>query len=105
MTERRSSVAGKSQVSMADALAQYATHLRYQDLPEDIVRTAKRTILDTLGCAFGGYTAGPSQIAIKLASDVNAKRGATVLCNGIKNESRFGSFCERRDDPLPRFQR
>jgi 2-methylcitrate dehydratase len=52
---------------MADALAQYATDLRYEDLPEDIVRTAKRTILDTLGCAFGGYTAGPSQIAIKLA--------------------------------------
>ena len=48
---------------MADALAQYATDLRYEDLPKDIVRTAKRTILDTLGCAFGGYTAGPSQIA------------------------------------------
>src|SRR6516164_9326084 len=92
MTERRSSVAGKSQVSMADALARYATDLRYEDLPEDIVRTAKRTILDTLGCAFGGYTAGPSQIAIKLASDVNAKRGATVLCNGIKTSPDLAAF-------------
>ena len=77
---------------MADALAQYATDLRYEDLPEDIVRTAKRTILDTLGCAFGGYTAGPSQIAIKLASDVNAKRGATVLCNGIKTSPDLAAF-------------
>lgn len=77
---------------MADALAQYATNLRYEDLPEDIVRTAKRTILDTLGCAFGGYTAGPSQIAIKLASDVNAKRGATVLCNGIKTSPDLAAF-------------
>ena len=92
MTERRSSVAGISQLSMADALAQYATDLRYEDLPEDIVRTAKRTILDTLGCAFGGYTAGPSQIAIKLASDVNAKRGATVLCNGIKTSPDLAAF-------------
>ena len=49
---------------MADALARYATDLKYEDLPEDIVRTAKRTILDTFGCAFGGYTAGPSQIAL-----------------------------------------
>jgi len=64
MTERRSSAAGNSQVSMADALARYATDLKYEDLPEDIVRTAKRTILDTFGCAFGGYTAGPSQIAL-----------------------------------------
>ena len=77
---------------MADALARYATDLRYEDLPEDIVRTAKRTILDTLGCAFGGYTAGPSQIAIKLASDVNAKRGATVLCNGIKTSPDLAAF-------------
>jgi hypothetical protein len=58
MTERRSSAAGNSQVSMADALSRYATDLKYEDLPEDIVRTAKRTILDTFGCAFGGYTAG-----------------------------------------------
>ena len=77
---------------MADALARYAADLRYEDLPEDIVRTAKRTILDTLGCAFGGYTAGPSQIAIKLASDVNAKRGATVLCNGIKTSPDLAAF-------------
>ena len=77
---------------MADALARYATDLRYEDFPEDIVRTAKRTILDTLGCAFGGYTAGPSQIAIKLASDVNAKRGATVLCNGIKTSPDLAAF-------------
>jgi len=77
---------------MAAALARYATDLKYEDLPEDIVRTAKRTILDTFGCAFGGYTAGPSQIAIKLASDVNAKRGATVLCSGTKTSPDLAAF-------------
>jgi 2-methylcitrate dehydratase len=77
---------------MADALSRYATDLKYEDLPEDIVRTATRTILDTFGCAFGGYTAGPSQIAIKLASEVNAKRGATVLCNGIKTSPDLAAF-------------
>ena len=92
MTERRSSAAGDSQVSMADALSRYATDLKYEDLPEDIVCTAKRTILDTFGCAFGGYTAGPSQIAIKLASEVNTKRGATVVCNGIKTSPDLAAF-------------
>jgi 2-methylcitrate dehydratase len=77
---------------MAEVLARYATELKYEDLPEDIVRTAKRTVLDTFGCAFGGYTAGPSQIAIKLASDVTAKRGATVLCNGIKTSPDLAAF-------------
>jgi len=91
-TERQSSVAGTGQDSMAEMLARYATELKYEDLPEDIVRTAKRTILDTFGCAFGGYNAGPSQIAIKLASDVTAKRPATVLCNGIKTSPDLAAF-------------
>ena len=77
---------------MAEALARYATELRYEDLPEDIVRLAKRNVLDTFGCVFGGYTAGPSQIAIKLARDVNAKQGATILCSGIKTSPDLAVF-------------
>ena len=66
---QRSPVGDGKEAPVAEKLARYATSLRYEDLPEDVVRIAKRTILDTLGCAFGGYSAGPSKIAIKLASD------------------------------------
>jgi 2-methylcitrate dehydratase len=45
---------------LAERLARYAANLKYEDLPDDVVRLAKRTILDTIGCAFGGYDAGPS---------------------------------------------
>jgi 2-methylcitrate dehydratase len=92
MPAQKSLAAGSDKVSMADALARYAIDLKYEDLPEDIVRMAKRSILDTFGCAFGGYPAGPSQIAIKLAADVSAKRGATVLCNGIKTSPDLAAF-------------
>jgi 2-methylcitrate dehydratase len=92
MTERRSSIAEKTRISLAEVLARYATELNYEDLPEDIVRIAKRSILDAFGCAFGGYTAGPSQIAVKLASEVNAKRGTTVLCSGIKSSPDLAAF-------------
>jgi 2-methylcitrate dehydratase len=78
--------------SVAQALADYAVRLRYEDLPGDVVRTAKRTILDTIGCAIGGYQAGPSQIAIKLAAGVSAVRGATVLCSGIKTSPELAVF-------------
>jgi 2-methylcitrate dehydratase len=85
--------AGESgQISLAETLARYATGLKYEDLPEEIVRTAKRSILDTFGCAIGGFTAGPSQIAIKLASGVTAKQGATVLCSGIKTSPDLAVF-------------
>src|SRR6185436_13948965 len=52
------------QGSIAEALAQYATALKYEDLPPEVVRMTKRIMIDTLGCAIGGYSAKPSQIAV-----------------------------------------
>jgi 2-methylcitrate dehydratase len=78
--------------SIAERLADYAVRLRYEDLPQDVVRTVKRTILDTIGCAIGGYQAGPSQIAIKLAAGVNATPGATVFCSGITTSHELAVF-------------
>src|SRR5882757_9776803 len=61
----RASTTGEG--TIAQTLADYAVKLRYEDLPTEVVRTVKRTIIDTIGCAIGGYEAGPSQIALKLA--------------------------------------
>ena len=80
--------------TLAETLARYAASLRYEDLPEDIVRLTKRTILDTIGCAFGGYAAGPSKIAIKLAGDVTAKQPATVLISGTKTSADLATFAD-----------
>jgi 2-methylcitrate dehydratase len=86
------SPAGSRQVSLAETLARYATELRYEDLPEDVIAIARRAILDTIGCAFGGYAAGPSRIAIKLASDVSSKQPATVLIGGVKTSPDLAVF-------------
>src|SRR5271154_5025158 len=91
-TGQSSSTAGRDQVSLAETLARYATELRYEDLPEDVIRIAKRSILDTVGCAFGGYGAGPSKIAVKLASDVSSKQAATVLFSDIKTSPELAVF-------------
>ena len=73
--------------SIAGTIADFAVKLRYEDLPTDVVRTTRRTILDTIGCAIGGSEAGPSRIASKLAAEVNArsgsKSGATLFCSGL----------------------
>src|ERR1700681_4875922 len=78
--------------SVAETLASFAVSLRYEDLPADVVRTVKRTILDTIGCAIGSYAAGPSQIAVKLAAGVTARQGATVFCSGIKSSQELATF-------------
>ena len=80
------------QAPLAETLARYAAHLKYEDIPGDVVRLARRSILDTIGCAYGGYDAGPSRIAIKLAGDVSAKRPATVLISGTKTSLDLATF-------------
>jgi 2-methylcitrate dehydratase len=81
-----------SQPILAETLARYAADLKYEDIPEDVVRLAKRTILDTVGCTFGGYDAGPSKIAIKLAGDITAKQPATVLISGTRTAPDLAVF-------------
>jgi 2-methylcitrate dehydratase len=83
---------GADQGSIAGTLARYATGLKYEELPPDIILLAKRAILDTFGWAFGGYDAGPTKIALQLAADVTAKQGATVFCSGIKTSPDLAVF-------------
>jgi 2-methylcitrate dehydratase len=88
----RPAAAATDQVTLAETLARYAAGLKYEDLPDDVVRLAKRAVLDTVGCAFGGYTAGPSRIAQKLAGDVSAKQSTTVLFSGIRTSPDLAVF-------------
>ncbi len=83
---------GPATGTIAQGLAQYATTLRYEDLTPEVVRTTKRIMIDTLGCAIGGYNAGPSRIAVKLAANVTAKQAATVLCSGTSTSPDLAVF-------------
>jgi 2-methylcitrate dehydratase len=90
--EKTPSTAAGGEAPLAERLTRYAANLRYEDLPDDVVRLAKRAILDTIGCAYGGYDAGPSKIAIKLAGDVSATQPATVLISGVKTSPDLAVF-------------
>ena len=90
----RKSTLAKGQASVAETLARYALNLQYEQLPPDVVAKAKSTILDTIGCAIGGYKAGPSQIAVKLAANVTAKNNATVLCSGTQTSPDLAAFAD-----------
>lgn len=52
--------------SITQTLAEWASSLRYQDLPETVVREVKRFFLDSMGCALGGST----QHDVAIARDV-----------------------------------
>jgi 2-methylcitrate dehydratase len=61
------------------SLARWATGLRYEDLPADVVHEAKRFLLDSLGCAFGGYRQRDAQIALEVLNDIAGAGPCTVL--------------------------
>lgn len=87
-----SSAPASPEAALAETLARYAIGLKYEDIPSDVLRIAKRSILDTFGCAFGGYAAEPSRIAINLAKDVTSKRAATVLFTGTRTSPDLAVF-------------
>ena len=57
--------------SMIERLADYATGLRYEELPPEVVHECKRKLIDTLGCLAGAFDAEPAVIARTVA-----RRGA-----------------------------
>lgn len=68
-----------------DLLSTYGCRLTYQDLPPEAVHQVKRTMIDTFGCALGGFHAEPSVIARRLASRVTSSNPSRIL--GTKDDS------------------
>lgn len=63
----------------SEHLSKYACGLTHQDLPPDAVHQVKRTLIDTLGCAIGGFDGEPSVIARRLAARVRGDTPARIL--------------------------
>ena len=78
--------------TIAENLGAYASTLKYEDLPAEVIHQAKRIIVDTLGCAFGGYTSEPGKIARDLAGLVSSSQPATILCSGQKTSVDLAAF-------------
>ena len=67
---------------ITEKLAGYATALRYAQLTPNALRATQRLVLDTLGCAVGGFKSEPAAIARRLAARASGKPPARVLGTG-----------------------
>ena len=77
---------------ITEALSSYSVSLSFDDLPPPVVRQAKRMILDSIGCAFGGYSSEPSRIARELAGTISSTQPATVLGSGQSTSPEMAAF-------------
>ncbi len=60
-------------------ICSYALGLKFDDLGPEVVHQVKRTVIDTLGCAMGGFSSRPAQISRDLASRVTSSTPSRVL--------------------------
>ena len=78
--------------TLAETLSGYASSLRYEDLPAETVHLAKRFIIDTLGCALGGYDSEPAKVAREMAGLVSSAHPVTVMGSGQQTSLDLASF-------------
>ncbi|MFC1669623.1 MmgE/PrpD family protein [Spirochaetota bacterium] len=71
-------------MSVAKELAKYAIDLKFEDLPQEVIHQTKRVMLDTIGCAIGGYSSDASQMIQKTVTELGGKEESTVIGSGIK---------------------
>lgn len=78
--------------SLQQQLTDYACHLRFEDLPPEVVHTAKLRVIDTLGALIGGFFAEPCRIARDVAAAMPNPAGATVIGTRIKTSPEMAAY-------------
>lgn len=63
-------------------MSRWAAGLRYESLGDAAIREAKRYLLDSLGCALGGYRQEDAEIALEVLAEVAGEGPGTVIGSG-----------------------
>ncbi len=61
-----------------ELLSVYTRSLTYNHLPPEVVHQTKRILIDTLGCALGGFHSPPSHIAKKWAQGLKCRKSSRI---------------------------
>src|SRR5664280_2616297 len=63
-------------------MSRWAADLQYKDLSPEAVYQAKRFLLDSFGCALGGYRQHDVAIALEVLDEIAGRGLATVIGTG-----------------------
>ena len=68
--------------TLTAAMSQWASGLKFDDLSQDAIYHAKRFLLDSIGCALGGYQQHDIAIALEVLDEIAGPGQATVIGTG-----------------------
>ena len=74
-------------MTLARQLAQYVSRLTFEGLPPDVVRQTSRVLLDTLGCAIGGYDSEAREAIEAYIGESGHPAEATVFGSGLRTSA------------------
>ena len=80
MSATKEAVAPKEPVTAS--MARWAATLNFKHLSQDAVYQAKRFLLDSIGCALGGYQQHDVKIALEVLDEIAGRGPATVIATG-----------------------
>src|SRR6476660_867000 len=78
--------------NLVDRLSRYTKALSYDDLPPEVVQQAKRLIVDTVGCALGGFWGEPARIVRDIAATVRSSEPVSVIGSGERTSVDLATF-------------
>jgi 2-methylcitrate dehydratase len=76
------------------ALSSYGASLQFDKIPNEVAHQAKRQLVDTLGCAMGGFASDTSKIARKIASEARCDRPATIIGTLQRTTPELAAFAD-----------
>ena len=79
--------------SITEYLVSYATSIRYEDIPSEVIHKLKVLLIDSLACGIMGYYSEPAKIACRIAERVKqCELPATILGSGRKSSPELAAF-------------
>ena len=82
MSATLSSKEAAAKETITAKMSRWAAGLTYQQLSQEAVYQAKRFLLDSIGCALGGYQQHDVKIALELLDEIAGRGPATVIGTG-----------------------
>ena len=75
--------AAKAQQTVTAAMSQWAAGLQFEDIAPEAIYQAKRFLLDSIGCALGGYQQHDVAIALEVVNEIAGPGKSTIIGTGL----------------------
>ena len=73
-------------------ISQFAANLRFEDLSQEAIYQAKRFLLDSLGCALGGFQQHDVTLALEVLDEIAGRGPCTLIGSGKKVDALSASL-------------